>query len=903
MKEHVVHFFLVALLTVCCAGTISAQTTVKGVVVDAENQEPLIGAAVMQRGTTHGVVTDVDGNFEIQVSPGATLIFKSLGYKDVTRTVAGSANVDLGTVNMEVDAIGLADVTITSSIAVARKTPVALSTIDPIVVETRLGIKEFPEILKLTPGVHVTRDGGGFGDSKVNIRGFKSENVAVMVNGVPMNDMEWGGLYWSNWAGLADVNRSMQVQRGLGASKVSAPSIGGSINIVTRSIDAKKGGTASYTMGSNGRNKILFSVSTGLSKTGWALTLLGAKDWGNGYIQGTEFESYNYFINIAKRFNDSHQLSFTAFGAPQTHNQRSSQDGLTIQGWQEVKKYMEPDQQYRYNPTYGFDKEGRQRAAVKNKYHKPQLSLNHMWQINNISSLSTVLYASIGEGWGNSGQTTSDYSNGWYGSSSGKLNMRFRKPDGTFAYDQIQEINETSKNGSQMVMSVSKNSHRWYGLLSTYTRELTENINISGGVDGRYYKGIHTNEITDLYGGEYYIDRNRANVLKANNSAAETVAFTQKKLTVGDVVYRDYDGFVVEGGLFGQAEYNKDGLSAFVSASGNNRSYWRYDRFYYDKSHAKSETVNKWGFNVKGGANYNLNDFHNIYANVGYMSRTPFFSNGVFLQSTTSHVVNENTVNEKAFMFEVGYGFRSSFISANLNLYHTNWNDKTMARTGDYKTPEGNADRYTINMTGVNAIHQGIELDFVVKPFNWVEFSGYVSVGNHRWDNEASGLYYNSLGQPLNKDFGIASGVGAADHAEAFFKFDGVKVGGSAQTSTQLGVTFMPTKDIRFGMDWFLTARNYADWTPNPNDMQIGGEKVYDKDPWRIPTSNVFDVSASYSFQIGSFPTTLTGNISNIFDQEYIESAYNGADNDWKTAYRVFYGLGREMSVRLKINF
>lgn len=72
------------------------------------------------------------------------------------------------------------------------------------------------------------------------MRGFKSENIAVMVNGIPMNDMEWGGLYWSNWAGLSDVTRSMQTQRGLGASKVSAPSVGGSINIVTRTIDQKK---------------------------------------------------------------------------------------------------------------------------------------------------------------------------------------------------------------------------------------------------------------------------------------------------------------------------------------------------------------------------------------------------------------------------------------------------------------------------------------------------------------------------------------------------------------------------------------------------------------------------------------------------------------------------------------
>ena len=48
-----------------------------------------------------------------------------------------------------------------------------------------------------------------------------------MINGVPVNDMENGRVYWSNWAGLSDVTSAMQVQRGLGASKVAVPSIGG----------------------------------------------------------------------------------------------------------------------------------------------------------------------------------------------------------------------------------------------------------------------------------------------------------------------------------------------------------------------------------------------------------------------------------------------------------------------------------------------------------------------------------------------------------------------------------------------------------------------------------------------------------------------------------------------------
>ncbi|MFC2739997.1 MAG: TonB-dependent receptor, partial [Prevotella sp.] len=611
---------------------------------------------------------------------------------------------------------------------------------------------------------------------------------AVLVNGAPMNDMEWGGVYWSNWAGLTDVSSNVQYQRGLGASKVSAPSVGGSINIVTKATDAKKGGFASYAVGNDGYNKVLFSVSSGLTKDGWAFTLLGGKSWGDGYVQGTEFEGYTYFASLAKRLGDNHQVSLTAFGAPQWHNQRSNYDGLTIEGWQQVQKYMQPGEQYRYNPTYGFGKNGERKTSARNKYHKPQIQFNHSWQIDSKSSLNSMLYMSIGDGYGYSGQGTSAYSSAWYGSSDGVLSTTFRNADGTFAYDKIQEMNEQSTSGSQMVMSTSKNLHKWYGLLSTYTKELNDQINFYIGIDARYYIGTHTNEIIDLYNGSYYIDRYRKNVKAANFAGAGTDAFNYKKLTVGDVVYRDYDGHVLQGGVFGQAEYDNDKLTAFVSGSISEVSQWRYDRFYYDEAHAKSDKVNKLGFTIKGGANYNLDEHNNVFANVGYISRAPYFSGGAFLSSTVSNAVNKDAVNEKVLSFEVGYGYRSRIFTANLNAYHTIWKDKTMARSFDYTDADGKLDRAMVNMQGVNSTHQGVELEMNYKPATWVNFTGMLSVGDWRWTNNPVGYFYNSGGQPMTKNFKVASGIGAEDHATMLVGQKNVLEGGSAQTTAAIGV-------------------------------------------------------------------------------------------------------------------
>ncbi len=907
MRKHFVHFLLVTLLTTFCTVAAVAQTVVKGKLVDAETNEGLIGASVTVEGTSQGAVTDLDGSFTLSVKSGTgTLIFKYIGYKDQKMKVSKKGTADLGTIKMEPDAVALSDVTITSSIAIQRKTPVAVSTIDPVFIEEKLGTQEFPEILKSTPGVYATKNGGGYGDSKINMRGFQSANVAVMVNGIPMNDMEWGGLYWSNWAGLSDVTRSMQTQRGLGASKVSAPSVGGSINIVTRTIDAKKGGSVSYAMGNDGYNKLLFNVSSGLTKDGWAMTLLGGKSWGDGYIQGTEFEAYNYFVNIAKRINDNHQISLTAFGAPQWHNQRSNYDGLTIEGWQQVKNYMKGDSPYKYNATFGYGKNGERKTSAHNEYHKPQISLNHLWQVNEKTSLSTTLYTSIGRGSGYSGQGyTSALSNTWYGSSDGVLNTTYRNSDGTFAYDQIYAINEASQNGSQMAMSKSINNHNWYGLLSTFTSSLTKEINYYVGLDLRYYVGQHTNELIDLYGGDFYIDRYRKDVKAENNSAAAGSDFINKPLRVGDVVYRDYNGYVMQEGVFGQIEYNKDKLSSFIAGSVSNTGYWRKDHFYYDDKHAKSETLNFIGFTVKGGANYNLTENHNVFANIGYISRAPFFSGGAFLSSTVSNATNPDAINEKIFSVELGYGYRSKYFSANINAYSTSWMDKTTTRTLTLK----DGDRAQINMSGVDALHQGIEVDLAAHPYYWLDITGMFSIGNWRWNSNATGYFYNSAGQPLTGEYEadgitpkIASGIQAADHAKMTVYQKGVKVGGSAQTTAALGAKFRLSNNFRVGVDYSLFARNYADFALASNDIIMNGEKTFGS-PWRIPAANLVDLNASYSFPIGSVKAVLYGNVENLFNQEYIADAFDGGDHNYKSAYRVFYGFGRTYSIRLKLNF
>lgn len=895
MKNHLKSLVLVGALAMAGTTTSMAQSVLRGKVVDAETGEPLIGATITVKGVK--TVTDIDGAFSVKgVSGAKDITVQYIGYKQQVVKVNNSG--DLGNIVMKQDGQILKDVVVTSQVAVARKTPVAVSQIPMSFIEEKIGTQEFPEILKSTPGVHANKEGGGYGDSEIYMRGFDNSNIAVMVNGVPMNDMENQNVYWSNWAGLTDVTRTMQTQRGLGASKVSAPSVGGTINIITKSLESKKGGSLSYGIGNDNMNKMMFTVSTGLSKSGWSMTLLGSKTWGDGYAQGTDFSGYTYFLNISKRINDAHQLSFTAFGAPQEHYQRKQ--GLTLAGW----KYAEQVwgiKDYKYNSTYGFDNNGQRRRGEYNVYHKPQLSLNHQWQINDRSSLSTVLYMSIGRGYDYNGQGNDEYGysyKDWNGAYYGEIQTKFRNPDGTFDYGAIEDINAASEHGSMLVMAKRKNYHDWYGLVSTYTTKLTPCIDFYGGIDFRAYKGTHTNEIIDLYGGDYYMDTTRKNVKSANNSAAANPEWAYQKLGVGDAIYRDFDGHVVQEGAFFQTEYSKRGLSAFVSGSLSNTAYWRYDRFFYDKQHAKSDTKSYIGFTVKGGANYNINKQHNVFLNAGYISRAPRFNNGVFLSPMSSNVINPNAKNEKVLSVEVGYGYRINWLTVNVNGYWTKWLDKTMTKS----TTLGNTEAF-VNMTGVNALHKGVELEVKANPILWLELNGMLSLGDWKWDSNAVGYVYDNNGQPLTSKGAIASGVGADDHLKTGINLKGVRVGGSAQTTAALGATVKIGKEIRIGADWTYYGRNYAYYSLSGSNLTLGKTNTV-ADPWRIPAASQVDVNASYKFKIAGLNATISGNVNNLFDYQYIGKAWNpqsGAANE-NTIYG-FYAFGRTFSTRLKINF
>ena len=838
-----------------------------------------------------------------------------------------------------------------ADIAKDRKTPVAVSTIKEAQIVERLGNQEFPEILKTTPSVYSAKGGGGFGDGRLNIRGFDTNNTAVMINGVPVNDMEGGTVYWSNWAGLSDVTSAMQVQRGLGSSKLAIASIGGTINIVTRAADKKREGNVTVGVGNDGYLKTLFSYNTGKSAKGWSTSFLMSRTAGNTYIDASKFEAYNYYFALGYQPNEKHDFQFTFTGAPQWHMQNFQSTIATFIKY--GNGVDEPNR--RYNSNWGM-LNGEVMSQSINFYSKPVASINWDWKISEKSKLSTVGYAS----WGRGGGT------GVIGSINGSNinNAKLKDANGLIRFDDIVAWNQgavipaftnaagtaapanatpgvaTRTNG--LVRRASINSHDWYGILTNFQHKINDNWSFSAGFDGRYYYGYHPGVLTDLWGNTKYIEKDNMNipggydVTLVQNATPSANPFVKAVKDESQIVYRNYNGEVLWGGIFGQLEYTNDKISAFIQGSASEQGYSRIDNWIVDGvTIQQGQAVNTktpmkflFGFNAKGGVNYNIDSHHNVFVNVGYYSKQPNFfavyNSPLAVANPTNpsfnspdgratgnqQIVNPLLTNEKIASAELGYGFRSGIFNGNVNLYYTSWKDRYQRFSNLPNIPNpagGNYSRPYANMTGIQEIHMGIEFEGSLKATDYLTFNGMFSVGDWHYKGNPTGNLFDENGTPISFN-------GSTD---VVFALDKVKVSDAAQTTASLGFTLKPIKPLSIFGTWNY-ANNYFGLINFNRDYLVENGVVKDaakRGALKYPHYHLFDLGASYKFELKNGQSlTLTGNVYNLFDATYIsdgKSSLRAGDagasgQEWKgidTNNQVYFGFGRTWSASLSYRF
>jgi len=990
---------------------LNAQNIVEGVLTDAENGETLIGASVLVQELGNGAITDFDGNYRLDLKDGTyNLTFSYVGFTPQDReiSVSGGSTTKID-IALKSDQF-LEEVLIVADVAQEQKTPVAFTNVSTMKIKEELSAQDLPMVLNATPGAYATQQGGGEGDARVTIRGFNQRNIAVMLDGIPVNDMENGWVYWSNWFGLGAVTKTMQVQRGLGASKLAIPSVGGTINIVTKGIESKRNVNfkVEHTIfqqdfedkwddGKIFNKRILpqsgifpkqktqytFGYNTGRLEKGWGVSVAGSYKHGSSYADATDFRAGFYYLRVDKEIGKKHMLSFSGFGAPQRHGQRKFNDqvqfsskeyaaelfngsdleyqqfqqifgiayndslntgekkdlinGLdqqifnfsnyesydsmftTIADYANANHYVDTigvkDLGIRYNRTWGYqnyeiNEDGDTTFFAKprvfntsvNYYHKPQFSLRHTWNPTNTFFMSNIVYTSIGKGGGTQREGSEfEFDPATYllpiqEVFNSNVNARFGKPAGL----------------SENILKSRKNEHFWIGFLNTSKYQITENWEVTGGVDFRYYKGDHYTEVYDLMGGDAFVYK--------GEGFSDT-------LSIGDRMEYDNTSHILWGGTFGLLEYSNEKWTAFINLSGAISSYKAVDNYYkqitlendstilvdlfrdnlgynFNSPEAEKVTVdwvNLPSFTYKGGVSYRINKSNRVYANTSYMNKAARFQNVINTRSNYERSILMNQIsnykNEVIFGGEFGYNLKTPKFSLNCSVYATNWNNKPL----DYNDlPSVRIDptdldspSIKVNLNGLSSLHSGFEIETAYKPIKQLTIEGLVSIGNWKWNSNSS--YFDIF-----------------ENRTKIMQTDGLYVGDAAQTQLGWIVRVEPIKRFYIKLKGFYFARNYSDFSTTGLLINEGDPITSsDLQSWQIPNYYTMDAHLGYSFKINKVKTNVRFNILNLLNNTYISDATNNgnstfgeftAENAARSA-TVFFAPGIRFSTSLGISF
>jgi iron complex outermembrane receptor protein len=904
--------FLLSLLLLCSFAVYSQKTKVHGIVKDALTNEAIIGATIVYA-EGKGVATDIEGAFDLELENGDyTLKVSYVGYKLIEKKITATGK----SINLEfpMTTNELAEIEVVADIAIQRETPVAFSNVDSKKIQEELGARDLPLILNSTPGVYATSQGGGDGDARVSIRGFNAQNVLVLLDGIPMNDMVNGRVFWSNWFGLDNLTRGVQVQRGLGATKLAIPAIGGTMNILTASIDSKRSIVVKNEYGNNRNYRLGLSYSSGRLKKGWAFNFAGSYKRNDGWFDNMSSRMWFYYGKIEKKIG-AHLIGIQVLGAPQTSAQRDFRVSYNVSAYNKdyaaelgIDTAGKRERGWRYNPSWNFltrTLEGQKSPEIFNtsinKFHKPVFSIKDFISINEKLNISTIAYASYGRGYG----TQLDG-----GSAGNNLVAATGQQNVQGIYDLNSSPSQTVSTGERFSSSwirKNHNDHDWYGALVTANYKIKPSINISGGLDGRLYKGFVYSTIGDLLGGQ---------VVKGLNPDQNQVAYNK---VVGDRYVQNIERKVKWAGAFAMAEYKKDKWSGFVNASYAITMYKQFNYFLakqlkkdgnvfdipegteltyngvtYDNNSAELEyNQTGWkqleGYTIKGGANYNLTEHMNVFVNLGYLNRVPFIT---FVFNNSNREFNEVN-NEKIKSVELGYSYSSQFFTANVNGYYTIWNNRPT--TVSLIDPNDPSNSFNTTAIGMSARHMGIEFDGVYKITRQVQLEGMANIADWEWISEASAATYNDDGSLYNEQ-----------------RVDprGVKVADAAQNTFGAAVRYEPIKHLYLKTQFNYFGKNYANLNLNDyaasykNGVETPNKNV-GRQAWRMPDYFLLDVNAGYSMKVWKLKLDIRASVINALNRFYISDAQNNQLNtDFNAAgATVNVGMGRRWQLSLVATF
>jgi iron complex outermembrane recepter protein len=815
-------------------------------VKDVANESPLSGALIVYQNILAGK-TNEDGVFLLETILGSSQTVKvnAEGYTTYTfEIIAGTNTYHINLSSLHID---IGEVHVISQRDPQHQTIIAASVIDRRELETTMGIGEFIETFQYSPGVYTSRQGGGYGDARVTVRGFSNEDLDVNINGVTLKGTEGGTIFWSNWSGINDFTDRVEIERGLGAQSLGSNAYGGTINITTMLPKEKAVQQAGMEFSNALGPKMSVLLQTGKMKNGWAVMAGANRVKGDGWVDGTSADAWAYYFASTKVIAQKHALALRIFGAPQEHDQRSSKLSDSI-----FNKYG-----IAYNADWGY-KNGNYYTSSKNIFHKPVFAFEHSYMFQGDQSLNTTLSLTTG-----SGGATRSFGAPLPFDSNGQIDFDQAIKNNQDAIDTLALGNGHYLSGYQAshFLGNFQNKHVTYAVDSRLRTRLNKEFMLITGIELRLFSTRDWAEVEDLLGADYVV-----------NGADQN--FGMQGAAKGDRIWFNSKSNIDSESAYAQLEYSKDKWNAFIFGSLLNSGFQRTDLFAVSPNNS-SDRVNLISGRTRGGLSRKLNTHQTAYVNAGYFTRPPAMEI-VFISGIKPPV---DLAPEKVMAIEAGYDIRYSKMNIKLNAYLMDWKDKSFI--APMLDPFSNEFVFP-RIKGVNATIRGLEAEVKTILTNALELTAGISLGDWIWGNDVNAVVQSTNGNSI-------------DTVHVYS--DGLKIANSPQTQGYARVNFTGIKNTFIILDGTYSDRLYADF-----NVTSRTDANYRTQPYQLPSFAVFSLHAGYALKkVRGAEIAFSGHVNNIFDTAYRNDGIDIPDS--KPTALFFYGLGRNYSVGTKVIF
>jgi hypothetical protein len=602
-----------------------------------------------------------------------------------------------------------------------------------------------------------------FSPTRFLIRGYNRDNSITYMNGVPMEDLSTGFAISGQWSGLSDEMHNRYVSLGLENNTFGFGGIGANTNLDTRASKQRAQTSISYgRTNSFVKNDTRITHTTGMNSKGWAFTVSGSRRYSDeGYVPGTYYNGWSYFVGVDKKIGKRQLLSFVAFAAP-------SESGA--QGYATKESYALAGSNF-YNPNWGYQ-DGKKRDATVVKGNQPVGILTHEFTINKKTSLLTAVSYSFGNksrggfDWYDapnpapnyytylpSYQTNFSTNNPQWADSiaallkgstaARQINWQNIYNANRMDYTTIQNAggisgNNVSGNRSLYILSARVTNSKKFNFNTTLNSTLSNNLKLTAGLSYQAEKDNNYLKVTDLLGGDFYVDVDQYAQLDFPGDPLayqNNVNAPNRILHVGDKYGYNYDIDVNKVSGWAQLAAHVKQLDLFGAVQLSNSAFWRVGNvengLFPTSSLGKSFVNDFTDYAVKLGATYKIDRQDFLYLNGGLLTNAPD-PRDAYLDPQIRNTTQNNLKSQNIATVEGGYILNTPKIKLKLSGYCSSFKNGFQVQ---------NFYSYLYNeyvdyvLSNVSTLNFGGELGAEAKVTKNVTVSAAASVGRDYYDS------------------------------------------------------------------------------------------------------------------------------------------------------------------------